>query len=259
MTLPNLYDIETMAREAGSILRAGIDQDHKVSYKGVIDLVTEMDRVSENFLVGEINRRWPGSSILAEESGLTTGDQEHSWYIDPLDGTVNYAHRIPVFAVTIAFAHRGSIQLGVVYDPMRDELFSAERGLGARLNGNSIRVSSAAELRRSLLVTGFPYDAWDTAQDNFANFGRLGRLTQGVRRFGSAALDACYVAAGRFDGFWEMSLKAWDVAAGGLIAAEAGARVTDVKNRPDYLSAPQSIVAATPSIHAQILANLALT
>jgi myo-inositol-1(or 4)-monophosphatase len=258
MTLPNLYDIETMAREAGSILRAGIDQDHKVSYKGVIDLVTEMDRVSENFLVGEINRRWPGSSILAEESGLTTGDQEHSWYIDPLDGTVNYAHHIPVFAVSIAFAHRGSMQLGVVYDPMRDELFSAERGLGARLNGNSIRVSGAAELRKSLLVTGFPYDAWDTAQDNFANFARLGKLTQGVRRFGSAALDACYVAAGRFDGFWEMSLKPWDVAAGGLIAAEAGARVTDVKNRPDYLSAPQSIVAASPPIHAQILANLVL-
>jgi myo-inositol-1(or 4)-monophosphatase len=258
MTLPNLSDIETLAREAGLILRGGINQDHKVSYKGVIDPVTEMDRASEKFIVGEINRRWPGSSILAEESGLTQGDQEQSWYIDPLDGTVNYAHHIPIFAVSIAFAHRGSMQLGVVYDPMRDELFSAERGLGARLNGNGIRVSSAAELQKSLLVTGFPYDAWDTAQDNFDNFVRLGKLTQGVRRFGSAALDACYVAAGRFDGFWEMSLKPWDVAAGGLIAAEAGARVTDVKNRPDYLSAPQSIVAAAPAIHAQILANLVL-
>jgi myo-inositol-1(or 4)-monophosphatase len=151
------------------------------------------------------------------------------------------------------------MQLGVVYDPMRDELFSAERGLGALLNGNSIRVSNTEELQRSLLVTGFPYDAWNTAHDNFANFVRLGKLTQGVRRFGSAALDACYVAAGRFDGFWEMSLKPWDVAAGGLIAAEAGALVSDVHNRPDYLSAPQSVVAATPAIHAQILANLALS
>jgi myo-inositol-1(or 4)-monophosphatase len=256
MTLPNLSNIEAIAREAGMILRGGIDRDHEVFYKGVIDPVTEMDRASENFIVGEISSRWPGSRILAEESGLTQGDQEQSWYIDPLDGTVNYAHHIPMFAVSIAFAHRGSMQLGVVYDPMRDELFSAERGLGAWLNGNDIQVSSASELQRSLLVTGFPYDAWDTAQDNFNNFVRLGRLTQGVRRFGSAALDACYVAAGRFDGFWEMSLKPWDVAAGGLIAAEAGARVTDVKNRADYLAAPQSIVAAPAAIHAQILANL---
>lgn len=259
MNLPSLSDIETIAREAGSILRSGINQEHKVSYKGVIDPVTEMDRASEKFIIGEINKRWPGSRILAEESGLTAGDQEQSWYVDPLDGTVNYARGIPIFAVSIAFAYQGRMQLGVVYDPMRDELFSAERGLGARLNGNGIRVSSTEELQKSLLVTGFPYDAWNTAQDNFANFVRLGKLTQGVRRFGSAALDACYVAAGRFDGFWEMSLKPWDVAAGGLIAAEAGGRVTDVHNRPDYLLAPQSIVAAAPAIHPQILAKLVLS
>ena len=256
MTKPTLAEIEAIARQAGLILRGGFDQDHEVSYKGVIDPVTEMDHASEDFLLGEINERWPGSMILSEENGMTRGDPEHAWYVDPLDGTVNYAHRIPIFSVSIAYAYRGQMKLAVAYDPMRDELFSAERGQGARLNGQSIRVAGAVELQRSLLVTGFPYDAWDTEQDNFDNFVRLGKVTQGVRRLGSAAIDACWVGAGRFDGFWEMSLKAWDVAAGGLIAEEAGARVTDIKNRPDYLAAPQSIVAAAPGIHAMILEQL---
>ncbi len=215
-----------------------------------------MDRASEAFLLGEINRRWPGSHILSEEAGVVPGDREHAWYVDPLDGTVNYAHGIPFFSVSIAYAHQGTMQLGVVYDPMRDEVFSAERGQGAQLNGRAIHASSTTELQRSLLVTGFPYDAWDTENDNFANFTHLGKLTQGVRRFGSAALDACYVGAGRFDGFWELSLKPWDIAAGGLVAEEGGAKVTNVKNLPDYLSSPQSILAATPAIHATILENL---
>jgi myo-inositol-1(or 4)-monophosphatase len=148
------------------------------------------------------------------------------------------------------------MQLGVVYDPMRNEMFSAERSRGATLNGKPIHASGTTELQKSLLVTGFPYDAWDTDSDKFANFVHFGKLTQGVRRFGSAALDASYVGAGRFDGFWELSLHAWDVAAGGLIAQEGGATVTNVKNLPDYLSAPQSIVAAAPGIHAEILQNL---
>jgi len=143
-----------------------------------------------------------------------------------------------------------------VYDPMRNEMFSAERGQGAWLNGHPIRVSQANELHKSLLVTGFPYDAWDTEYDNFGNFVHLAKLTQGVRRLGSAALDAAYVGAGRFDGFWELSLKPWDVAAGGLIAEAAGARVTNVRNQPDYLSPPQSVIAAAPGIHAKILENL---
>ncbi len=257
MTLPLLSDLESIARRAGALLREGYNKDHQVSYKGVIDLVTEIDRASEDFLLGEINKRWPGSYILSEETGITHGDKEHSWYVDPLDGTVNYAHHIPVFSVSIAYAHKGTMQLGVVYDPMRDEMFGCQRGHGARLNGQPIHVSDASELQQSLLVTGFPYDAWDTEHDNFTNFVRLGKLTQGVRRFGSAALDASYVAAGRFDGFWELALKPWDVAAGGLIAEEAGARVTDVNNFPDYLSSPQSIVAAAPRIHTKILENLA--
>ncbi|MGE5073062.1 MAG: inositol monophosphatase family protein [Anaerolineae bacterium] len=256
MTSPTLEELERLAEQAGEILRAGYNKEHKVSYKGVIDLVTEVDRASEEFLLGEINRRWPGSYIMSEESGITAGNEEHAWYVDPLDGTVNYAHGIPFFAVSIAYAHRGVMQLGVVYDPLRNELFSADRGHGAHLNGDSIRVSEAEELQKSLLVTGFPYDAWDTDRDNFANFEHMAKRTQGVRRFGSAALDACYVGAGRFEGFWELSLKPWDIAAGGLVAEEGGARVTNVKNMPDYLSPPQSIVAATPAIHAQILENL---
>lgn len=256
MTSPGLSELERLAERAGEILHAGYEKEHQVSYKGVIDLVTEVDRASEEFLLSEINRRWPGSYILSEESGVTAGDQEHAWYVDPLDGTVNYAHGIPFFSVSIAYAHRGRMQLGVVYDPLRNEMFSAERGLGAQLNGTPIHASSVTELRKSLLVTGFPYDAWDTENDNFANFVRFGKMTQGVRRFGSAALDASYVGAGRFDGFWELALHSWDVAAGGLIAEEGGARVTNVKNEPDYLSTPQSIVAAAAGIHAEILENL---
>ena len=256
MRRPSASDLEDLARQAGAILRAGFEQDHQIAYKGVIDPVTEMDQASEEFILGEIRKRWPGTAILTEESGSFAGDGDGHWYIDPLDGTVNYAHGIPIFSVSIAFAQRGRMEVGVVYDPMRDELFRAERGGGASLNASRLHVSEVSELRRSLLVTGFPYDAWDTDQDNFDNFVRLGKLSQWVRRLGSAALDACYVAAGRFDGFWEMSLKPWDVAAGGLVAEEAGARVTNVHNQPDYLSPPQSIVAAAPGIHEQILANL---
>jgi myo-inositol-1(or 4)-monophosphatase len=256
MTFPTLPELEDLAEQAGEILRANYSKEHQVAYKGVIDLVTEVDHASEDFLLGEINKRWPGSHILSEESGITQGNQEHSWYVDPLDGTVNYAHGIPFFCISIAYAYEGMMKLGAVYDPLRDEMFSAERGHGARLNGNPIRASSVSELQKSLLVTGFPYDAWDTEKDNFANFVHFAKLTQGVRRFGSAALDASYVGAGRFDGFWELSLKPWDIAAGGLIAQEAGAKVTNVKDLPDYLSAPQSIVAAAPGIHARILENL---
>ncbi len=256
MTSPTLGELQHLAEQAGAILRAGYNKEHQVAYKGAIDLVTEIDRASEDFLLGEIKQRWPGSYILSEESGVTAGDREHAWYVDPLDGTVNYAHHIPFFSVSLAYARHGVMQLGVVYDPLRNEMFSAERGRGATLNGDPIHASSVDELQKSLLVTGFPYDAWDTDRDNFANFVHFGKLTQGVRRFGSAALDASYVGAGRFDGFWELSLHSWDVAAGGLIAEEGGATVTNVRNQPDYLSAPQSIVAAAPGIHADILQNL---
>lgn len=253
---PNLSDIERLAREAGTILRAGYSREHQVDYKGVIDLVTEVDHQSEAFLLGEVQGKFPGHHIVSEETGIIHGNDEHSWYIDPLDGTVNYAHHIPIFCVSIAYASHGSLQLGAVYDPMRDEMFLAERGKGATLNGEALHVASTTELQKSLLVTGFPYDAWNTPQDNFANFVHLGKLTQGVRRLGSAALDLCYVAAGRFDGFWEMSLKPWDVAAGGLICLEAGAAITNVDGISDFISPPQSVIASTPGIHARIMQEL---
>lgn len=254
--LPTLPDLERMARQAGEILRAGYEREHQVDYKGLIDLVTEIDRQSEAFLLGEVQRAFPGHQIISEEIGLVPGHAGDQWLIDPLDGTINYAHGIPLFSVSIAYAHRGVMQLGVVYDPCRDELFSAERSQGARLNGRPIRVSQTAELQRSLLVTGFPYDAWSSKRNNLDYFGRFTRMTQGVRRLGSAALDLSYVAAGRFDGFWELSLNPWDVAAGGLIAAEAGARVTTIDDTPAYLTPPCSILAASPAMHAKILAIL---
>jgi len=178
------------------------------------------------------------------------------WFVDPLDGTVNYAHGIPFFTVSIAYAHNGQVVLGVIYDPMRDELFAAEQDRGGWLNGRSLRVSKVTELQRSLLVTGFPYDTWSTPHNNLENFGRFAKSTQGVRRLGSAALDLCYVAAGRFDGYWELSLKPWDIAAGGLIASEAGATVTTIDGQPDYIIPPCSLLAAPPEIHAKMLVVL---
>lgn len=253
---PTLAYLENLAREAGAILRAGYDTEHQVDYKGVIDLVTEVDHQSEAYLLGEVQRDFPEHHIFSEESGVIEGNDEDIWYIDPLDGTVNYAHHVPVFSVSIAYASHGILKLGAVYDPLRDELFSAERGRGAHLNGKRLQVSAVTQLRRSLLVTGFPYDTWDTPRDNFSNFVRFAKLTQGVRRLGSAALDLSYVGAGRFDGFWELALKPWDVAAGGLICEEAGARVTDIRGGADYLAAPPSILAATPGIHALMVEEL---
>lgn len=253
---PTLSYIENLARKAGAILRDGYSKEHEVAYKGVIDLVTEVDHQSEAYLLGEVRRDFPSHHIFSEESGIIQGSNDHVWYIDPLDGTVNYAHQVPIFSVSIAYASNGTLTLGAVYDPMRDEMFSAERGRGARLNGRPLKVSATTELQKSLLVTGFPYDAWNTEQDNFANFVKFAKLTQGVRRLGSAALDLCYVAAGRFDGFWELALKPWDVAAGGLVCEEAGARVTNVHGEADYISPPQSVVAATPGIHARMLDEL---
>jgi len=248
-----LPDLERLARQAGELLRLGYEQEHQVDYKDVIDLVTEVDRQSEAFLLGEILGLFPGHQIVSEEIGLVPGNEIDQWYVDPLDGTVNYAHGIPIFTVSIAYARNGVVILGVVYDPMRDELFAAERGQGARCNGRKLQVSRATEFKRSLLVTGFPYDAWSSPRNNLENFGRFARMTQGVRRLGSAALDLCYVAAGRFDGYWELSLNPWDLAAGGLIAAEAGAVVTNLDGQSEHLTPPCSLLAAPPSLHAKML------
>jgi len=250
---PALSDLERLARQAGELLRLGYGQEHQVDYKDLIDLVTEVDHQSEALLLGEIQRLFPGHQIVSEEIGLVPGREADQWYVDPLDGTVNYAHGIPFFTVSIAYARDGVVTLGVVYDPMRDELFAAERGQGAWCNGRKLQVSSVTEFQRSLLVTGFPYDTWSTQQNNLEFFGRFAMVTQGVRRLGSAALDLCYVAAGRFEGYWELSLKPWDLAAGGLIALEAGAVVTNLDGGGEYLIPPCSLLAAPPVLHAKML------
>ncbi len=250
---PNLAELESLARRAGEILRAGYEREHEVKYKSEIDLVTEVDHQSEAFLIGEIQRLHPEHQIISEEIGLVPGSESHQWYLDPLDGTVNFAHGIPFFCVSIAYSRQGFVELGAVYDPMRDEMFTAERGQAAWCNGRRLQVSDVTEMRRSLLATGFPYDSWSTPRNNLEYFGRFARMTQGVRRLGSAALDLCYVAAGRLEGYWELFISSWDVAAGGLIAEQAGARVTRLDGGPEYLQPPCSMIAAPPAIHAHML------
>lgn len=251
---PTLTDLQTWAAQAGKILLDGYGQDHQVTYKGRIDLVTEMDRRSEDYLVEQIRARFPEHEILAEESGRLNGRGDHLWIIDPLDGTTNYAHGLPIFAVSLAYAHRGEVTLGVVYDPTRDECFSAERGRGAWLNGRPIRVSGTARLIESLLVTGFPYEVDAHTPTNMEYFARFQVRARGLRRLGSAALDLCYVACGRLDGYWELSLGAWDMAAGALIAEEAGAKITDITGSPTYLKPPYDAIVANPVLHEQMLA-----
>jgi myo-inositol-1(or 4)-monophosphatase len=250
---PTLTDIVTLAQRAGKILKDGYGKQHQIAFKGEIDLVTEIDKQSEDLILGEIASRWPEHTVFSEETGGRAGSDEHIWYVDPLDGTLNYSHGLGIFCVSIAYAQAGKLQLAAVYDPMADELYAAERGLGAQLNSAPMRVSQTAELKASLLVTGFPYDAWTNPANNFAEFERFSRLSQGVRRLGSAALDLCYVGAGRLDGFWEIRLNAWDVAAGALIVQEAGGTVTDVHGGPDFITKPQSVLAANATLHAKML------
>lgn len=251
--IPTLSNLEQLAIQAGELLRRGYGQEHKVDYKDAIELVTEVDHQSETLLLEEIQRLFPGHQIVSEEIRMLPGSLADQWYVDPLDGTVNYAHGIPIFSVSIAYAHDGAMMLGVVYDPMRDELFSAERGLGAWCNGRKLHVSKVTEFNRSLLVTGFPYDILSTPHNNLSNFGRFARITQGVRRLGSAALDLCYVGAGRFDGYWELTLKPWDLAAGALIAREAGAVVTNMTGQSEILLPPGSVLAAPLALHGKML------
>jgi myo-inositol-1(or 4)-monophosphatase len=257
MDHPVLTDLEELARGAGEIISRNYQKLTDIQHKGEIDLVTEVDHLSERYLISEVLKRFPHHRILSEESGERAGQAEHAWLIDPLDGTVNYAHGVPVFAVSIAYQLEGKLELGVVFDPTRDEMFSAKQGGGACLNGIPIHVSSTNQLAHSLLATGFSYDIRTHPETNLDHFARFSLRSQGIRRLGSAALDLCYVACGRYDGYWELRLNPWDVAAGGLIAIQAGAQVTDVRGGPDFLATPQSILAANPAVHPQMLALLA--
>jgi myo-inositol-1(or 4)-monophosphatase len=253
---PTLNDLITLARQAGNLLRTNFGLQLQVDHKGEIDLVSEADRQSEKLLMDAIRNCFPGDRIVTEESGELEGTTDHVWFIDPLDGTVNYVHGIPIFAVSIAYAVSGELHLGVVYDPLRDECFSAERGVGAWLNRQPIHPASAADLDHALLVTGFPYDIRTNPNNNLDHYAYLALHSQGVRRLGSAALDLCYVACGRFDGFWELELKAWDIAAGALIAQVSGAMVTRTSGEADFMTPPQSILAANPVLHSLMLREL---
>ncbi len=243
-----------LARQAGELLRAGLGSVDVVGHKGAIDLVTEFDLRSERLLVNGLRGSFPEDPILAEEGGGAAGTNR--WFVDPLDGTTNFARGLPHFSVSIAYAEEGAVRLGVVYDPMRDELFEAQEGAGARLNGRTLRVSSTADLADGLLATGFPYDIRTQPETNLDHFARFALRSLGVRRLGSAALDLAYVACGRFDGYWELRLSPWDWAAGLLLVREAGGRVTRIDGGSDVFRPPTSIVASNGRIHGAMLEEL---
>jgi myo-inositol-1(or 4)-monophosphatase len=256
MTMSNYLRVATTAaRQAGALVREGYGQAVHITHKGAIDLVTETDKRSEALILAAVREAFPGQAINAEESGRAAGD-DYEWLVDPLDGTTNFAHKFPVFSVSIALTFRRQLLMGVVYDPLRDELFAAEAGQGARLNDTPIRVSATGALDQTLLATGFPYDVRTNPNNNLAEFERFARLAQGVRRTGSAALDCSWVAAGRLDGFWELRLNPWDIGAGALIVREAGGRVTTYSGDEDFLG-KDSMVASNGALHAEMLRVLA--
>ncbi len=244
------------AKEAGAILREGLEQARVIEYKGVKNIVTDMDRRSEEAIAALVQRELPGHSLVSEEGTRLQGDSGYRWFVDPLDGTTNYAHGYPCFSVSIGVERDGELVYGVVYDPNLEELFTAERNAGAFLNGKRLRVSAISRLSDALLATGFSPDVATAEENNLDHFANFMKRAQAVRRPGSAALDLCYVAAGRFDGFWELRLSPWDVAAGSLMVTEAGGRVTDIRGQPLRLSKPQ-IVASNGLLHDEMLRILA--
>jgi len=246
------------AFESGRLLKSYFGNISHTRKKGLVDLVTEADVASEENIIGIIRKSFPDHSILAEESGLEQGDLNHQWIIDPLDGTVNFAHQVPIFSISIAYAFKGTPVMGVVLNPVTGELFSAVAGEGAFLNDRPIQVSDTRIVQESLLASGFPYDLlsiFDTITERMEN---CLKAAQGIRRLGSAAIDICAVACGRFDGFWEQNLHPWDTAAAMVIASEAGALVTDFANQPFSMD-KKEILATNGHIHREMLSLLDLS
>jgi myo-inositol-1(or 4)-monophosphatase len=235
------------ARESGGVLREGFGWQHSVRYKGEVDLVTEVDEQAEQVIKEILLGAFPSYGMLAEEGGWLPGEENARWIVDPLDGTTNYAHGLPIFAVSIALERAGEVVLGMVHDPMREETYVAQRGGGATLNDEPIRVSDTDESNQALIATGFPYDR-DRMPEALDLFGRFAVLTRGMRRLGSTALDLCYVASGRLDGYYERGIWAWDIAAGSLILEEAGGKVTDYRGRELDLEG-REIVASNGTLH----------
>ena len=244
------------ARAAGRLLHRELRAAHRIAFKGTsTNLVTEMDERAEELVVGRITAAFPDDAILAEERGAARGPSGRRWIVDPLDGTTNYAHGVPIYCVSIALEVEGRVELGVAYDPSFDELYVAERGRGATVNDERLVVSATTTLDASLLATGFPYGIRETRDTNLPEYAAFAVRCRGVRRMGAAVLDLAWVAAGRFDGFWELRLGAWDVAAGSLFVEEAGGRVTNLVGGALDLNAP-TLVATNGRIHEEMLAVL---
>jgi myo-inositol-1(or 4)-monophosphatase len=244
------------ARAAGDLLRGELHGPRRIAYKGSpTNLVTEMDARAEALIVERLLAAFPDDAILAEERGAQAGRSGRRWIIDPLDGTTNYAHGLPLYCVSIALEAGGRVELGVAYDPSHDELFVAERGRGAFCNDTPLAVSATATLDASLLATGFPYDVRVNPDNNLKEYAAFSQRARGVRRLGSAVLYLAWVAAGRFDGYWELRLGAWDVAAAGLMVEEAGGRLTSITGGPLDLERP-TVIASNGRIHDQMLAVL---
>lgn len=253
MTLDEYTQIAVRAAyQAGGILNEHFGRLTHITKKGLIDLVTAADIASEKTILSIIKASCPDHTIISEESGKEAGDLEHQWIIDPLDGTTNFVHNLPIFAISIAHAYKEKVDVGVVFNPMTGELFCAKLGGGATSNEHLITVSNTLEMENSLLVTGFPYNLHDDCEILINRFMRCLTACQGVRRLGSAALDLCYVACGMFDGFWEERLKPWDTAAGMLIAQEAGGYLTDFDGRAYQINSPE-ILATNGKIHSQMI------
>jgi len=246
-----------LARAAGDVLKRYMDREKQIEFKGRANLVTAADKESEALIINRIRQRYPGHAILAEESGAS-GAGEEKWIIDPLDGTTNFAHQYPFFCVSVGFEQKGEIVCGAVYDPWRDEMFFGARGHGAFLDGQRLRVSDVDQLCAGLLLTGFPYGVRDKIKLAMSQFEAFVVASQAVRRGGAAALDICYTAMGRCDGFWELDLQPWDTAAGLVILEEAGGQVTDFKGEP-YSVYKKQILASNGKIHGEMIRVLDAT
>jgi myo-inositol-1(or 4)-monophosphatase len=245
-----------IAREAGALTATYFERRVAFETKGEFDLVTEADRASEKLIVERLRTYFPSHAIVAEEGGGHEGTSEYRWFVDPLDGTTNFAHSFPMFCVTMGLERAGETIAGVVYDPIRRELFTAERGAGAFLNNHRVRASNIGKVAESLASTGFP-SRKRHHNVNIHFYYQLAMASHGVRRTGSAALDLSYVASGRLDFFWEFGLKPWDMAAGALLVQEAGGRVSDMTGAPLSLTASDNILADNGALHAEILASFA--
>jgi len=240
-----------IAREAGALLLGYFHRRVKVEYKGDVDLVTEADRASEALITKRIRERWPGHNIMGEEGTRTEQGSEYRWYVDPLDGTTNFAHGYPVFCVSLGLEHKDERVAAVIFDPTREEMFTAEKGGGAFLNGQPIHVSTVGNLAECLVATGFPSHKRHK-NPNIFFYHQITLKTHGVRRAGSAALDLCNVASGRFDGFWEFNLNPWDTAAGVLIVQEAGGQVTRFDGQPFRIDSRETL-ASNGQVHEALL------